>query len=256
MKYRCRECGAVFHLFTQTVLHGIRYNCTTIVLMLRGFAQGKSTKHLAEEVGCDYGTLLGWRHRLQDLLVAEEPSEPLPDEKLEADEVYQNAGEKGDDQPDEQARGRANSQRGRGTMASDRPPIVGVVGRESGHLRLIVAPDATQETILPFLDTAAQDEAFFATDGNLAYAPLAEMGYDHETVAPQDRQFAKPCDHCHDETTIHNTTIEGIWTSLRNFLRRFRGVHKRYLHQYVALFEWTFNRLSVSPQDLHAWLAL
>ena len=32
--------------------------------------------------------------------------------------------------------------------------------------------------------------------------------------------------------------MEGIWTGLRNFLRPFRGVHKKYLAAYVALFEW------------------
>jgi len=35
--------------------------------------------------------------------------------------------------------------------------------------------------------------------------------------------------------------MEGIWTGLRNFLRPFRGVHKKYLAAYVAMFEWAHN---------------
>ena len=33
---------------------------------------------------------------------------------------------------------------------------------------------------------------------------------------------------------VHVNTIEGIWTSLRNRLRLFRGVHKDHLSEYVA----------------------
>ena len=40
---------------------------------------------------------------------------------------------------------------------------------------------------------------------------------------------------------VHVNTIEGIWTSLRNRLRRFRGVHKDHLSGYVAMFELAFN---------------
>jgi hypothetical protein len=35
--------------------------------------------------------------------------------------------------------------------------------------------------------------------------------------------------------------MEGIWTGLGNFLRPFRGVHKKYLTAYVAMFEWVHN---------------
>ena len=39
----------------------------------------------------------------------------------------------------------------------------------------------------------------------------------------------------------HDNTMEGIWMGLRNFLRPFRGIHKRYLGQHVAIFEWAYN---------------
>ena len=37
------------------------------------------------------------------------------------------------------------------------------------------------------------------------------------------------------------TPSEGHWTGLRNFLRMFRGVHKRYLGQYVAFYQGMHN---------------
>ena len=35
--------------------------------------------------------------------------------------------------------------------------------------------------------------------------------------------------------------MEGIWTGLRNVLRRFRGVRKKYLYPYVAIFLWSYH---------------
>src|SRR6185312_16644894 len=69
---------------------------------------------------------------------------PLGDGTSEADEMYQNAGEKGipHDDPEDPPRRRANSRRGHGTFATDRPPVAGVVGRESGELRMEVLETA------------------------------------------------------------------------------------------------------------------
>ena len=46
---------------------------------------------------------------------------------------------------------------------------------------------------------------------------------------------------------VHTHTAEGMWTSLRNFLRSFRGVHKKYLSGYVAVHECRLNLKRISP---------
>ena len=68
LDYRCRNCGAVFNLFTNTLFAKTRYRCSTIVLLLRGIAQGIPTKHLADELGIDRGHLLTRRHEIQAVL--------------------------------------------------------------------------------------------------------------------------------------------------------------------------------------------
>jgi transposase-like protein len=65
LDYRCRACSAVFNLFTGTIWAKTRYPCSTIVQILRGIAQGVSTKHLAAELGIARGQLLERRHRIQ-----------------------------------------------------------------------------------------------------------------------------------------------------------------------------------------------
>src|SRR5574341_899584 len=60
--YRCKICGKVFNIFTDTIWSGSRYSCITIVLILRGIVQGVPTMHLAEELGIDRTHLLNIRH--------------------------------------------------------------------------------------------------------------------------------------------------------------------------------------------------
>ena len=66
--YRCKTCGAVFNIFTNTLWSRSRYSCVTIVLILRGIAQGTPTAHLAEELGIDRAHLLELRHAIQELV--------------------------------------------------------------------------------------------------------------------------------------------------------------------------------------------
>jgi len=66
--YRCKTCGAVFNLFTNTLWRKTRYSCATIVLILRGVAQGVPTAHLARELGIDRAHLLEHRHEIQQLI--------------------------------------------------------------------------------------------------------------------------------------------------------------------------------------------
>jgi len=94
--YQCGNCGRVFNAFTGTALEGSRRSCVQLVLILRGFAQGVSTNRLARELGCDRPKLLGLRHKLQHWAWQLLPREVLPDQEVEADEMFQNAGEKRD----------------------------------------------------------------------------------------------------------------------------------------------------------------
>lgn len=73
LDYRCRSCGAVFNLFTGTLWSKSHYPCSTIVLILRGIAQGTPTAHLAAELGIDRGHLLERRHAIHALLAGHLP---------------------------------------------------------------------------------------------------------------------------------------------------------------------------------------
>src|SRR5438270_13733064 len=68
------------------------------------------------------------------------------------------------DDPDDPPRRRANSRRGHGTFATDRPPVSGVVGRESGEARLGVIETASMVELDDAVDGACLAGATVNTD--------------------------------------------------------------------------------------------
>jgi transposase-like protein len=212
------------------------------VLILHDFVAGRPTREITTELELDYGTVLDWRHTFQEAALHQRITAALADEHGEADETYVNAGQPGEEQDDDAdpPRERANKARGRGTAENDRPPIIGAVGRESGNLRLEVVSDATGETVSSFLSEMTSEDILLYTDGHRAYQALADTGREHLTVKHSDHEFARDADG-DGINEVHDNTIEGIWTGLKNFLRPFRGLHQKFLPQYVAMFEWLYN---------------
>ena len=45
-------------------------------------------------------------------------------------------------------------------------------------------------------------------------------------------------------------------SGLRNFVRPFRGVNKKYLHPYIAIFEWGYNLKTATSRFLRALLGV
>jgi transposase len=255
VSYRCRSCHGVFNLFSGTLFSGTHYSCRILVLFLRGVVQGLPTKLLAEELGCDYSTLLAWRHRLQAHALDERPAEPLAERAVETDEMFQNAGEKGTahSEPSDPPRQRANKREGRGTMHNDRAPVVGLVGRETGQIRLAAVEDTQQTTVQPLVEEATQSDATVYSDEAGSCAPIGRTGRVHLTVNHSSHEWARDADG-DGLREVHDNTQEGIWSGLRNFLRPFRGIHKRYLGQYVAIFEWAYNLKDVTAAFLRRLL--
>lgn len=115
--------------------------------------------------------------------------------------------------PDGPPRYWAHKRCGHGTFANDRPPVIGVVGRESGDLRPEVVASSDRETL---------EGATVNTDewrGRAAW----------ERARDDDGDGA---------SEVHDNTLAGIWTGLQNFLRTFRCVSKHDPDQDGAMFHW------------------
>ena len=92
--YRCRACDGYYTLLTGTVFEKTRQRPATLVLLLRGIAKGEPTARLARELGLSRKQLHTLRRRIQTHVNATAPTHLMRGTAFEADELYQNAGEK------------------------------------------------------------------------------------------------------------------------------------------------------------------
>jgi transposase-like protein len=260
LDYRCSACRRVFNAFTGTPLGGTHRTPAQIMLILRGFAQGVPTAKLARELGCDRKHLLELRRLMQDNAQRWLDRNPLGDEVVEGDEMYQNAGEKGVEHPDpdDPPRTRANKRRGHGTFANDRPPVAGMVGRDSGEIRLEVVASAGAAELDEFVDRSCLSGATVNTDEWCGYSRVGgHHDRIHMTVDHSGSKSTYAIDADGDGVReVHCNTMEGTWTGLRNFLRPFRGVSKWCLSQYVAMFEWGHNIKEVTEEFLGVMMGI
>jgi transposase-like protein len=169
--------------------------------------------------------------------------------QVEADECYQSAGSKG--LAREVARHeRAPRQRGlqlhgRATAELGRPPLLGLVQRRdktdpdapAAQVYLEVLENVRTATIKPIITAKVKSGAHCFTDEYSIYH-FTQADYAHRTVNHSAGEYAR---HDPDGTCVHCNTMEGLWSSLRHFLDRFKGISQRFLHLRVARYEFLHN---------------
>jgi transposase-like protein len=92
--YRCRDCQALYNLYSGTVFAHRRLRPQQVVLLVRGVLKGEPSKVLAAELDLDYISVLQLRRALQENAQHLQSETPLPDLEAESDELFQNAGKK------------------------------------------------------------------------------------------------------------------------------------------------------------------
>jgi transposase-like protein len=132
---------------------------------------------------------------------------------------------------------RANKRRERGTLANDRPLVLGTVGRDSGQVRLRIVDDTKQTTLRAHVEQFTSQGTHVYTDEYDSYNTLDRP---RSTVAHGCKQWARD-DDGDGLREVYTNTTEGMWSGLRTFLRPFRGVSKHFLSGYVAIHEFRIN---------------
>jgi hypothetical protein len=90
----CAPLLPYYTLLTGTVFAKTQQRAATLVLVLRGIAKGEPTARLARELGLSRKQLHTLRQRIQANLNDTAPTGVMTGTAFEADELYQNAGEK------------------------------------------------------------------------------------------------------------------------------------------------------------------
>ncbi len=128
---------------------------------------------------------------------------------------------------------------------------MGTVGRESHQVRLRVVRHTDRETLEVHVHRFTQAAAVVNTDEWKGYQHLSRT---HVTVCHGDKEWARD-DDGDGIREVHTNTTEGWWTSVRNFLRPFRVVHKGLLSGYVAICEFSLNLISVTTSFISTLVA-
>lgn len=154
-------------------------------------------------------------------------------------------GKKGIEHPDatDAPRTRRLSRRGRGNFANDRPPVLGMVGRQSQQVRLQVIPDTAHATLDRLICQWTQTDTLVYSDAWQGYDDLTRA---QAQVNHHKNEWARD-DDGDGIREVHTNRIEGLWTGLRALLRPFRGVSKHYLNGYVAIYQCRVNQRCISP---------
>ncbi len=92
--YRCKACAGYYTLLSGTVFQKSHQQPSTLVLLLRGIAKGESSARLSRELGLGRKRVMQLRHAVQNNLYQTLPVQTMTGQDFEADELYQNAGEK------------------------------------------------------------------------------------------------------------------------------------------------------------------
>lgn len=163
-------------------------------------------------------------------------------------------GEKRDEQrdPTDPPRRRATTRRGRGTYATDRPPILGSVGRESGQVRWRVVANPQGQTRRDQVHRCTRGAMHLYADEYDGYSHLERI---HSTVAQSHNEWARADDGA-GIRDVHTNPTAGSWAGWRTILRPLRGVHKRFLSGYVAVHECRVNLKAMSVSVRAALIGL
>lgn len=118
------------------------------------------------------------------------------------------------------------------------------MGRHSGQCRLRVREHTDSKTLNQHGHRYTTKTATCYTDEWQGYDKVNRT---HNTVCHGQKEWARD-DDGDGVREVHVNTIEGLWTTARNFLRPFRGVHKKYLKYSLAICEHRINLKRITPK--------
>lgn len=216
-KYICLDCKKSFNEKTGTIFENSKIPIREWIYIGKELKRGISINKINNELGRKYDHVHRIARKIMDSTYERRFLETLSG-KVEIDEMYIAAGEKGSKTLKRMPRKRGLKLRGRGTYEKDKPPIAGAVQRK-GKISLRVLPNMKKRSVNKILKQI--------------YNSAKKKGYTHKTVNHSKKEYAGG--------DVHTNTIEEAFQGLRHFLDTFKGVCKRNLHLYVALYENRYN---------------
>jgi len=166
---QCSNCDYQSSVTAGTIFQDTRQPLTLwfrAVWWVTSQKNGTSAMGLQRVLGLkSYKTAWAWLHKLRRAMVR--PGRDRLTGRIEVDETYLGGGEAG-------VRGRQ----------TERKALIVVAAQEDGlgigRIRMRRIPDASADSLIPFVQDSVEGGSVVHTDGWLGYEPLKGKGYDHE----------------------------------------------------------------------------
>jgi transposase-like protein len=168
---QCAGCGYQSSVTAGTIFQDTRKPLT---VWFRAMWAVTSQKNGASAIGLQrvlglgsYDTAWTWLHKLRRAMVR--PCRDRLSGRVEVDETYWGSQE-------ENVRGRQTENKALIVIAAQED------GDGIGRIRMRRIPDASAESLMPFIDEAIEPGSSVRTDGWLGYSPLQGKGYRHRII--------------------------------------------------------------------------
>lgn len=232
-KLRCKKCRKEFAT-EKFPVKGFRLRHDDWARSVSAFLLLKSVRRMAEELDAAQRHVQEIAHHIRTRMFLEVP--PTFAGPVEIDETYIGAQRKNQRL---HIRKRYPPKRGHGTQ---KLPIFGIFDRASGLAFIEVMPRklAVEHIIEKTVRQVAPGAGVY-TDGFPTYRKLAGLGYVHEWVDHNAREYVRG--------NVHTNNIEGFWGIMKRTMGTTGGMKRERLHLFAAEITWRFNHRKESKEE-------
>ena len=222
--YQCSGCGYQASVIAGTIFEGTRKPLT---IWFRAIWWVVSQKNGASALGLkrvlgfgSYETAWAWLHKLRRAMVR--PGRDRLSGRIEVDETYLGGLEEG-------VRGRQTFKKALIAVAAQED------GKATGRIRMLRIPDASAESLHPFIMQAIEPGSIIRTDGWEGYSGLEAKGYTHEVrvIKGSGTSAAKLLPRVHRVVSLLKRWILGTHQG---------AISPEHLDYYLDEFTFRFNR--------------
>ncbi len=223
-RWQCAACAYQVSLTAGTIFQDTR---TPLKVWFRALWWLTSQKNGVSALGLQrilglgsYQTAWSWLHKLRRAMVR--PGRDRLSGRIEVDETYWGA-------PEEGVRGRETERKALIVVAAQEE------GRGLGRIRMRRIPDASADSLMPFVEASIQPGSVVHTDGWLGYEPLESKGYRHQItfLRGQKQSASELLPRVHRVVSLLKRWLMGTHQGAVSF---------QHLDYYLDEFTFRFNR--------------
>lgn len=232
-KLRCKKCRAEFSE-RKTALPGFRMGHEALRAAALAFVVHRTVRRVMPASGLSIVTVQKVCHAFR-LAIAAETREPFAG-PAEVDETYIGAQRKNQRL---HIRKLYPPKRGHGTQ---KLPIIGALDRATGTVRVeVMARKLDKKIVLAFVAKSVVPCARVFTDGFAYYRDLKALGYAHESVDHNAREYVRG--------DVHTNGIEGFWGFMKRRMGNTGGMRRTRLDLFATELAWRYNHRRLSDDE-------